>query len=103
MLLTYEYVRSAFELGRRPLQAPGYRLISKTRLNGVSAARRKRVKPTDSNTFRSAASEASVPSAAPPPASAFGVHTSTDAAEKTRPTGLRLSSVRSPAIGSTSK
>ncbi len=66
------------ELGAR---RPGHGRSSKTRLNGVSLARRKRLNPACSATFLSCPSEASVPSAVCPDAIAFGVQHKTDAPE----------------------
>ena len=58
-----------------------YRLASKTRLKGVSAARRKRVKPPVVTTLLRSASVASVPSTVWPEAMALGVQHRTDAPE----------------------
>ena len=57
-----------------------YGLASSTMLNGVSAARRKRVKPPSATTSRNLASPACAPSAKPTSWSReAGVHTSVDA------------------------
>src|SRR4051794_31127139 len=78
-----------------------YFLASKTRLNGVSAARRNSEKPSDVTTSRSTSSEATAPNAGPPSASEFAVQQSVDAPEKHRPMMLKFSSTVFPAIGST--
>src|SRR5579863_2595259 len=70
-----------------------YGLISKMRLNGVSVARRKCVKPPSVTTLRSCASPACAPRAKPTSCeSEAGVHSMVEAAKKIRPTGLRFSS-----------
>ena len=71
------------------------------RLNGVSVARLKWVKPPASTTFASWSSVAWLPSPSPPAARACGVHSNVDAAVKARPSACRLSSTCCPAIGST--
>src|SRR3954469_14724343 len=80
-----------------------YRLASKTRLKGVSVARRNSLKPPSRTTSRSFSSDATAPSAGPPSASEFGVQQSVEAAEKVRPMpmGSKFPSIVSPAIGST--
>src|SRR5579883_1054193 len=70
------------DAGRAGSYPSCYGRASKIRLNGVSAARRKRLSPPAVTTARSCASVATVASAMPWPAeSALGVQTSTEAAE----------------------
>src|ERR1700716_3328288 len=90
-----------WRVDRRPKDSSRfYRRASKIRLNGVSVARLKRPQPADANTSLSWASVASGPSAGPSPANELLVQTRTEAAEKTLPSGLKLSSAAAPAIGS---
>lgn len=76
-----EIARSCARATVKLLPGAGYGRSSKTRLNDVSLARRKRLNPACSATFRSCASEASVPSAVCPDAMAFGVQHKTEAPE----------------------
>src|SRR3954469_15816281 len=75
---------------------------SRTMLNGVSAARRTRPKPPAAITSRRRASPAWAPSASPTSCeSEEGVQRKVEKPYIARPIGLRLSSTRSPAAGST--
>ena len=92
--------RVAAGVRRRPLI--DYGRASSTRLNGVSVARRNRVKPPPSTTTsRSRASPACAPSAGPLRARDTGTQIWVEAPYITRPTGFRLSGTRSLANGST--
>src|SRR6202795_3883778 len=78
-------------------------LASKTRLKGVSVARRNSLKPPARTFSLMASSDATAPSAGPSSASEFEVQHKVDAAAKVRPIGLKFSSTVFPAIGSTIK
>jgi hypothetical protein len=87
----------------KPEQRSGcdYLRASKTRLKGVSVARRKCLNPPASTVSRKVCSDATAPKPGPPSASEFAVQHNVEAAEKVRPTGLKFSSTVLPAMGST--
>src|ERR1051325_361045 len=85
----------------RPKTNKIYFRASKIRLNGVSAVRRKSLKPPLNTVSRRAASVATAPNAGPFEASELDVQHKVEAPANVRPIGLKFSSTLLPAIGST--